>query len=225
VPGGPRARGRYHHGDLPSALLDAGLAHLAEAGPGGFSVAEVARRVGVSTASPYRHFADRDEFLAAVAARAAELLARDLSAATTAAGDEPQHRLAAAAGAYATFLATHRIGIDLIFSPALRAARHADLAHAGRQVMDAFLGPARELVGDGGLALTEQLVALAHGYGTLDADGFLNADRVTDEPTGVRARRAAEALLAGAAAASASAPVGRGVSPGFPSSRVGPPRP
>jgi AcrR family transcriptional regulator len=198
VPGGPRSRGRYHHGDLPSALLDAGLVHLAAAGPAGFSVAEVARRVGVSTASPYRHFTNRDGFLAAVAARAADLLAASLAEATTAAGDDPRERLAAAAGAYATFVAERRVGIDTIFSPALRAARDADLARAGRAVMDRFLEPAREIAGDRGLRLTEQVVALAHGYGTLDADGFLTADRVTDEPTAVRARRAAAALVAGA---------------------------
>ncbi|TCK21260.1 TetR/AcrR family transcriptional regulator [Pseudonocardia endophytica] len=197
MPGGPRSRGRYHHGDLPSALLDAGLVHLAAAGPSGFSVAEVARRVGVSTASPYRHFTNRDGFLAAVAARAANLLAASLAEATTAAGADPGDRLAAAAGAYAAFVSERRVGLDTIFSPALRSVQDVDLAQAGRAVMDLFLDPARELAGERGLALTERVVALAHGYGTLDADGFLTADRVTDEPTATRARRAARALIDG----------------------------
>ncbi|WP_433803314.1 TetR/AcrR family transcriptional regulator [Actinomycetospora sp. CA-084318] len=196
MPGGPRRRGRYHHGDLPSALLDAGLEQLATAGPAGFSVAEVARRVGVSTAAPYRHFTDRDGFLAAVAARAAERLATAISAAAT--DEDPRERLAAAAGAYAVFVAEHRTGFDVVYAPALRGARDADLAAAGRTVMALFLDPAREIAGDAGLRLTEQVVALAHGYGTLDADGFLTADRVTDEPTGVRAGRAARALIDGA---------------------------
>lgn len=195
--GGPRQRGRYHHGDLASALLDAGLDQLATAGPAGFSVAEVARRVGVSTAAPYRHFTDRDGFLAAVAARAAERLAAAVAAVATA--DDPRDRLAAAAGAYAVFVAEHRIGFDVIYTPALRGARDADLAAAGRAVMTLFLDPAREIAGDRALELTEQVVALAHGYATLDADGFLTADRVTDEPTATRARRAARALIDGAA--------------------------
>ncbi len=196
MPGGPRQRGRYHHGDLPSALLDAGLEQLATAGPARFSVAEVARRVGVSTAAPYRHFTDRYGFLAAVAARAADRLAAAVAAEATA--DDPRDRLAAAAGAYAAFLAEHRIGFDVVFSPALRGARDADLATAGRAVMALFLEPAREIAGDRALELTEQVVALAHGYGTLDADGFLTADRVTADPTAVRARRAARALIDGA---------------------------
>jgi AcrR family transcriptional regulator len=197
VPGGPQHRGRYHHGDLRTTLLDAGLTHLAAVGPVAFSAAEVARRVGVSTASPYRHFHNRDGFLAAVAARAAELLAASLAEAADGAGDDPADRLVAAAGAYAAFVAAHRVGVDVIFSPALRTSHDPDLAHAGRAVMARFLDPARELAGDAGLGLTEQVVALTHGYATLDADGFLTADRVTDEPTAERARRAARALIAG----------------------------
>ncbi|HEY2223716.1 helix-turn-helix domain-containing protein [Actinomycetospora sp.] len=206
VSGGPRLRGRYHHGDLAPALVEAGLAQLGERGPAAFSVAEVARRVGVSTAAPYRHFADRDTFLAAVAARAATLLAAAMTEAVDGLAD-PAERLAGAAGAYAAFVAEHRVGLDVIFSPGLRAVRDTDLAATGRAVMSRLLDPSRELAGDGALHLVEQVVALAHGYGTLDADGFLTADRVTDEPTTARARRAALALIAGASGAGARAVV------------------
>lgn len=194
--GGPRRRGRYHHGDLAPALIEAGLAQLGEHGPAAFSVAEVARRVGVSTAAPYRHFADRDTFLAAVAAYAAALLAIAMTEAVEGLTD-PAERLAAAAGAYAAVVAEHRVGLDMIFSPALRAVRDTDLAAGGRAVMSSLLDPSRELAGDGALRLVEHVVALAHGYGILDADGFLTADRVTDESTAARARRAALALIAG----------------------------
>ncbi|MFC5064619.1 TetR/AcrR family transcriptional regulator [Actinomycetospora atypica] len=197
MPGGPRQRGRYHHGDLPSALVDAGLEQLAAAGSAGFSVAEVARRVGVSTAAPYRHFTDRDGFLAAVAARAARLLAVAVGEAVEAAGPDPRDRLAAAAGAYAAVVAERRVGFDVIFSPALRAVRDRELAEAGRGLMALFLDPAGEIAGEAALRLTEQVVVLAHGYATLDADGFLTTDRVTDEPTPERARRAARALIDG----------------------------
>jgi AcrR family transcriptional regulator len=197
VPGGPRRRGRYHHGDLRSALVDAGLSHLSTVGPARFSAAEVARQVGVSTSSPYRHFTDRGGFLAAVAARAAALLAGSLAEATALAGDDPRERLAAAAGAYAAFVAERRVGIDLIFSPELRPARDPDLAEAGRAVMSCFLGPAGELSDGVGLALTERVVALAHGYAALDVDGFLAAGRVTGEPTPDRVRSAARALIDG----------------------------
>ena len=48
----PTKRGAYHHGDLRAALLEAGEAVLAEAGVGGFSLRQVARKVGVSHAAP-----------------------------------------------------------------------------------------------------------------------------------------------------------------------------
>jgi AcrR family transcriptional regulator len=59
----------YHHGHLGEALLHAAIQLIAEVGPAGFTLREVARRAGVSHNAPYRHFADREELLAAVAAQ------------------------------------------------------------------------------------------------------------------------------------------------------------
>jgi AcrR family transcriptional regulator len=47
----------------------------------GFSLAETSRRLGVTVAAPYRHFADRDDLLAAVAVRAQSVAAATSSAA------------------------------------------------------------------------------------------------------------------------------------------------
>ena len=57
----------YHHGNLRVALIDAALRLISEKGPSGFTVAEAARAAGVSPAAPYRHFRDRDEFMAGIA--------------------------------------------------------------------------------------------------------------------------------------------------------------
>lgn len=57
----------YHHGDLRNALLAATTELVRERGARGFSVSEAARRVGVSSSAPYRHFPDRDAMLAAAA--------------------------------------------------------------------------------------------------------------------------------------------------------------
>jgi len=64
----PRKR-PYHHGNLREALLEAAIRLVAEAGPTGFTLREVARRAGVSHNAPYRHFRDKGELLAAVAAQ------------------------------------------------------------------------------------------------------------------------------------------------------------
>ncbi|QAB17641.1 TetR/AcrR family transcriptional regulator [Leucobacter muris] len=59
------ARAGYHHGDLRASLVLAALEML-EAGES-FSLRAIARRAGVSTAAPYRHFADRDALESALA--------------------------------------------------------------------------------------------------------------------------------------------------------------
>src|SRR5579863_6539240 len=94
--------GRYHHGDLRTALIDAAVSLIAERGVRGFSLAEASRRVGVSSAAPYRHFADRDDLLAAVAVRALETFTSMLAEESTEAqipADTPEQRLAAMARA------------------------------------------------------------------------------------------------------------------------------
>ena len=64
-----RSRKPYHHGHLQETLLETAIQLVGEVGPAGFTLREVARRAGVSYNAPYRHFADRDELLAAVAAQ------------------------------------------------------------------------------------------------------------------------------------------------------------
>ncbi|MFD8544453.1 TetR/AcrR family transcriptional regulator [Streptomyces sp. NPDC059649] len=65
----PTERAGYHHGDLPAALTTAALELLDERGMEQVTVREVARRAGVSAGAPFRHFADRQALLTAVADR------------------------------------------------------------------------------------------------------------------------------------------------------------
>jgi AcrR family transcriptional regulator len=65
----------YHHGNLAPALVEAALALLGETQDWAFSLREVARRAGVSHNAPYKHFPEKRDLLAAVAARGFEALA------------------------------------------------------------------------------------------------------------------------------------------------------
>jgi AcrR family transcriptional regulator len=96
----PAKGGRYHHGDLKAALVDAAISLIAERGVREFSLAEVSRRLGVTVAAPYRHFADRDDLLAAVGIRALDVFAAALAVEARDC-DSPGQRLAALARAYA----------------------------------------------------------------------------------------------------------------------------
>jgi AcrR family transcriptional regulator len=57
----------YHHGDLRTALIEAGLALTRTGGPEALTIREATRQVGVSPNAAYRHFADREALLGAVA--------------------------------------------------------------------------------------------------------------------------------------------------------------
>ena len=57
----------YHHGDLRSALIQAGLTVLAGSDAEHLSLRELARSVGVSPTAVYRHFPDKNALLAALA--------------------------------------------------------------------------------------------------------------------------------------------------------------
>ena len=83
----PDRRETYHHGDLRRVLLDAAREEIASHGAQSLSLASLARRAGVAQSAPYRHFADREELLAAVATEGFEAFTRALLEAV-AAGDD-----------------------------------------------------------------------------------------------------------------------------------------
>lgn len=56
----------YHHGDLRNALIVAAAELIEESDSLGFSITDAAKRAGVSSAAPYRHFKDKEELLLAV---------------------------------------------------------------------------------------------------------------------------------------------------------------
>lgn len=81
----------YHHGDLRTALIEAGLHLTRTGGPGALTIREATRRVGVSPNAAYRHFVDREALLTAVATeiqhRMAARMARRHGSAETGARD------------------------------------------------------------------------------------------------------------------------------------------
>ncbi|MBB4910046.1 TetR/AcrR family transcriptional regulator [Actinophytocola algeriensis] len=188
---------RYHHGDLRAALVDAALALIAERGVEALSVAETARRTGVSGAAPYRHFPSRLDLLRATAVRAAQLLDAELEVALNSA--DPVERLAEAGRAYVRFVIRHHAGLDLVFAEQLRGG-DAALAAAGRAVMDRLLPIALDLTGDplAALDLLEQLTAAAHGYAVLHLSGFLRSRAPAVEDIAESAAKLGRALAAAA---------------------------
>ena len=92
----------YHHPHLRKTLLDAAVALIGEVGPRAFTLREVARRAGVSHNAPYRHFAGKDELLAAVAEEGFERLTAVMRKAM-APGRSPLERLELCGCGYVEF--------------------------------------------------------------------------------------------------------------------------
>lgn len=80
------AKRGYHHGDLRSALIEAGMTSLQNSDVDALSLREVARMAGVSATAVYRHFPDKQALLYALCERGVERLAEDQRAAKAAAG-------------------------------------------------------------------------------------------------------------------------------------------
>ena len=77
-------RGPCRPSNLRKALRAATRAILDESGPDAVSLREAARRVGVSTTAAYRHFANKEELLASVAAEGFKELAAAMERCATA---------------------------------------------------------------------------------------------------------------------------------------------
>ncbi|HEY3685996.1 MAG TPA: TetR/AcrR family transcriptional regulator [Streptosporangiaceae bacterium] len=194
------ATGRYHHGDLRTALTDAAAELVAERGVRGFSLAEVSRRLGVSPRAPYRHFADREALLATVVVRAYTELAAMLPAGTA---DDPGERLAAIAGAYVRFAAERRALFEAVFAASVDKARFPEIAAAAEPVDTAVRRCVQELCpGDpaAAAALEDAVTAGAHGHATLLLDGAYGTGPAAARRAARKAAGAARALVIGRAA-------------------------
>ncbi|NJA58555.1 TetR/AcrR family transcriptional regulator [Streptomyces sp. NEAU-H3] len=195
-------RSSYHHGDLKATLVSTALEMIAEQGMAALSVAEVARRAGVSTAAPYRHFASKQALLIACAIAAANALAAQMLQAQEALRPQgeptdPVEATAAAAAAYTRFAAENGSGLDLIFAPELQDTGDEDLLQAGRTVMDALLPSALEVTGGdarSALELLERQIAAAHGYAALLRSGFLSRRHPTVDDVASHAAAIARSL-------------------------------
>ena len=105
----------YHHGDLHNTLILAAAELIEERGSVEFAMAEAARRAGVSTAAPYRHFRDKDDLLHSVSqlcfmglTQAAQVAVADQEAGSV-------ESVVALGRSYIRFMLSHRPFVDLMW--------------------------------------------------------------------------------------------------------------
>lgn len=115
---------RYHHGDLRHSLIKTAERMLADGEPAALSLRALARQAGVSQAAPYRHFADKDALLLAVAIRGFQDFTICLRAALDAlpADADPARQLRAIGQAYVAFALDRPGMFRLLFVSGFKAS-------------------------------------------------------------------------------------------------------
>jgi AcrR family transcriptional regulator len=163
----------YHHGDLRAALVRAAMELLEESGETALSLRAVARCAGVSPAAPYRHYADREALVSAVATVGYRELAERLAAAH--ASPSTPEELARVAVAYVQFALERPALFRIMFGePCVagndeRDAATAAVTHYVRAIVERTFPQADAE------ALATAVWALVHGLAFLHLDGKLDA--------------------------------------------------
>jgi AcrR family transcriptional regulator len=191
-----QARRGYHHGRLKDALIEAARALIAQRGPNGFTLSEAAKLVGVTAAAPYRHFADRDELIGALARRGFELFGERLAKAWDEGRPEARIALRRMGQAYLSFAAAEPGLYAAMFQNAKSLYGPAAEAVAS-QALDGLVHAATAILSKHGAApgearrLAFELWALSHGTAMLSLAGHLNG---SEEPISIL-EHGAEALI------------------------------
>ena len=133
----PRKR-PYHHGNLKKTLLDAAVKVIAKVGPRAFTLREVARQAKVSHNAPYRHFRDKEELLAAVAAQGFERLADSMIEAAAPDGD-PLNALMLTGRGYVQFALRWPEHFSVMFDHCENLDAFPDYAASARRAFQVLL--------------------------------------------------------------------------------------
>ncbi|MCK0198331.1 TetR/AcrR family transcriptional regulator [Ancylobacter sp. 6x-1] len=178
----------YHHGNLREALMKAALELIAERGPTGVTFAEAARRAGVSPAAPYRHFRDRDDLLATVAAAGFDRLGAALLTGWDDGKPSPAKAFERMGRAYLDFARTHPADYVAMFESGIGMEGNAPLQQASQRAFGALREAAEAVVaampGEArppALMVALHTWAMAHGVASLFGRAD-NARRKTPMP-------------------------------------------
>jgi AcrR family transcriptional regulator len=151
--------GKYHHGDLRTALLERTLELIREVGSEGFTLREVSRRAGVSHTAAYRHFRDKEDVTAAIAQEGFDLLAAEMRRAAD---------LVAGGRAYVAFAMRRPEHFRVMFATDLDAKRHPDARKSADAAFAGLLALVRAAFPHGDtLTLARMAWSQVHGIASL----------------------------------------------------------
>lgn len=138
-------RQSYHHGNLREALVEAAVELIEQVGPQSFTLAEAARRAGVSPAAPYRHFKGRDDLLEEVARRGFVEFADQMQAAYDDGKPNPLQALARVGACYLQFANDHPGYYTAMFESNVAVVSNPELWETSERAFDVLVRSADAL--------------------------------------------------------------------------------
>jgi AcrR family transcriptional regulator len=133
--------GAYHPGDLRAALLAEAAVMIAEGGAASVTMRELGRRLGVSRAAAYRHFADKTALLVAVAAAGFDRLKDRLQAIDAGVQRSSVERLRRMGEEYVRFALENPAHYRLMYGKeALTREDQPELREAANSLFEQFVG-------------------------------------------------------------------------------------
>lgn len=176
-------RGPYHHGDLRRALVEAAVDLMTREGVDALTLRATARRAGVSPAAPYRHFADKQALLAAVAEEGFRAMVEEMRRASGEHEAEPLTALRAVGLAYVAFAIRHPSHFRVMFGREVAdRSAYRDLGEAARAAFELLAEAVAQcqrsgLVREGDpRALAVSAWAMVHGLADLQVNRQLGMD-------------------------------------------------
>ena len=137
----PNSTRPYHHGDLRTALIAEAAAMIAESGAGSVTMRALGRRLEVSRAAAYRHFADKGALMVAVAAAGFARLQGLLAAIDADSPADSPHRLPRMGEAYVRFALENPAYYRLMYGrEALARVDVPELREAANALFDGLVG-------------------------------------------------------------------------------------
>ena len=161
-------------------MLEVALQLVAEKGVSGLTLREAARRVGVSRAAPYRHFADKNALLVAVAEEGFRAMHTAIRESLATAPPNVAQRLTAIGVGYVKFAVAHPAHFRIMFAQELAKSRATPTAEqTAMAVFSELTGEIRKgqksgaLRGDSPLGLALACWSIAHGLAAILIEGLL----------------------------------------------------
>lgn len=166
----------YHHGDLRAQLINAVRLLVEEKGAENFSIAEAARKAGVSSAAPYRHFKDKPQILKALVLDTMGGMAANMREAIAPYPEGSIERVNALGACYIGFARDHPGMFRLVFGISESHDGDEDLSGRGEQVFGIVIKAVADYLGleDTDPEATRRaymLWTVVHGHSWLTIDG------------------------------------------------------